>query len=101
MTKSTLEVSLRVSNTCTLAHIAEDIFREITTKVAVEDNIDPPQLDNQRDLTLWVCRQHNYVNKILGKSQFPCEYEKLMERWKTGCDSDDLWAELKFYPKFL
>ena len=34
--------------------------------------IDPPPLDNQKDLTLWVCRQHNYVNKILGKSQFQC-----------------------------
>ena len=50
--------------------------------------IDPPQLDNQKDFSLWVCRQHNYVNKILGKSQYKCDYQKLMQRWKTGCNND-------------
>lgn len=32
--------------------------------------LDPPNLDDHRELNLWVCRQHNYVNKILGKGQF-------------------------------
>ncbi len=48
--------------------------------------IDPPALESQKDLSLWVCRQHNYVNKILGKPQYSCDYEGLMKRWKTGCD---------------
>lgn len=58
---------------------------------------DPPNLENQKDLSLWVCRQHNYVNKILGKPQYSCDYEGLMKRWKTGCDFDSYWIVFLSY----
>lgn len=57
-------------------------------------NEDPPNLEDQKELSLWVCRQHNYVNKILGKPQYSCDYEGLMKRWKTGCDFDSYWIAL-------
>jgi FAD-linked sulfhydryl oxidase len=36
-----------------------------------------------------VCRQHNNVNKLLGKQQFDCDYQNLMRRWRTGCQQED------------
>jgi hypothetical protein len=35
---------------------------------------DPPNLSNRTELSLWVCRQHNYVNKLLGKPQYECNF---------------------------
>ena len=36
--------------------------------------LDPPNLEDHKEINLWACRQHNYVNKILGKAQFNCDY---------------------------
>jgi FAD-linked sulfhydryl oxidase len=35
---------------------------------------------------LWVCQQHNIVNEKIGKKTFPCNIDKINERWKTGSD---------------
>ena len=50
---------------------------------------DPPNVESQKEVSLWMCRQHNRVNRILGKPQFDCDHERLMERWKTGCQQED------------
>ncbi|KAF0990651.1 hypothetical protein HZS_6542 [Henneguya salminicola] len=34
------------------------------------------------NLSFWMCRLHNEVNKMLGKDQFDCK--KVFERWKFG-----------------
>lgn len=86
--KKSCQAGYKVLNTCTPVHIAEDTSRKIMIKVIYLHNQDPPSLNNQKELSLWVCRQHNYVNKILGKPQYSCDYEGLMKRWKTGCDFD-------------
>lgn len=52
-------------------------------------HLDPPLLENRQELSVWVCRQHNNVNKLLGKRQFDCEYQNLMQRWRTGCQHGD------------
>ena len=44
----------------------------------------PPQVGSRRELSLWVCQQHNLVNELLGKPAFPCSLEALDERWRTG-----------------
>lgn len=42
----------------------------------------PPNTDSQKDLSQWLCRIHNMVNKKLGKPEFDC---KLVEqRWRDG-----------------
>lgn len=46
--------------------------------------LDPPQLSSREEFALWVCKQHNVVNELLGKQTFPCNMEKLDERWRVG-----------------
>eukprot|EP01060_Flectonema_neradi_P037844 TRINITY_DN774_c1_g1_i1.p1 TRINITY_DN774_c1_g1~~TRINITY_DN774_c1_g1_i1.p1 ORF type:complete len:215 (+),score=40.10 TRINITY_DN774_c1_g1_i1:55-645(+) len=41
----------------------------------------PPQVDSKEDLNIWVCKLHNKVNDVLGKDKFPCELDKLLQRW--------------------
>ncbi|EGR33714.1 hypothetical protein IMG5_043300 [Ichthyophthirius multifiliis] len=51
----------------------------------------PPQVESSEKLSIWLCNQHNNVNKWLGKEMFDCDYENLQKRWKTGyehCTSD-------------
>lgn len=43
---------------------------------------DPPQTENRHSLSLWWCRQHNRVNKKLGKPEFDCRL--LEQRWLDG-----------------
>jgi len=38
---------------------------------------------------LWVCEQHNLVNKKLNKATFPCDFEELEERWYKPCLKED------------
>lgn len=54
--------------------------------------IDPPQVDSNKDLSIWLCHRHNDVNKWHGKPIFDCSFENLEKRWKTGydhCQEDD------------
>lgn len=42
----------------------------------------PVQVANQDQLSQWLCRLHNRVNKKLGKPEFDCK--KVNERWRDG-----------------
>lgn len=44
----------------------------------------PPDVSSREAFAKWVCELHNSVNTKLGKPTFPCEIEKLDERWRTG-----------------
>ncbi|XP_071988698.1 FAD-linked sulfhydryl oxidase ALR-like [Engystomops pustulosus] len=41
-----------------------------------------PDTSNRHNLSQWMCRLHNDVNKKLGKDQFDCS--KVDERWRDG-----------------
>ena len=45
---------------------------------------DPPAVENNETLSMWVCERHNYVNKWLGKPIFDCDFQNLEKRWRTG-----------------
>lgn len=45
---------------------------------------DPPKTQSRESFSVWMCVQHNNVNRILGKSQFDCSYDNLIKRWKKG-----------------
>jgi FAD-linked sulfhydryl oxidase len=48
-----------------------------------EISILPPKLDSKKDLTSWLCYQHNQVNKRLGKDLFKCDnVDKLINEYK-------------------
>ena len=38
-------------------------------------------LSNRNNLMLWLCNKHNEINIKIGKEVFPCEIDKLFERW--------------------
>lgn len=40
---------------------------------------DPPKTESRQELTQWLCRVHNRVNKRLGKPEFPCA--NIYMRW--------------------
>lgn len=42
----------------------------------------PPQVNSQDELSQWLCKLHNRVNKKLGKDEFDCK--KVNERWRDG-----------------
>ncbi|XP_043285180.1 FAD-linked sulfhydryl oxidase ALR [Venturia canescens] len=42
----------------------------------------PPLTDSQDQLSQWLCRMHNEVNKKLGKRSFDCSL--VNQRWKDG-----------------
>eukprot|EP00980_Cylindrotheca_fusiformis_P024492 scaffold11961_cov122-Cylindrotheca_fusiformis.AAC.4 len=54
----------------------------------------PPvsRAESRKDLSLWLCEQHNRVNRKLGKPVFECTMDKLDERWRKSsnksCKSD-------------
>lgn len=52
----------------------------------------PVKADSRDDLCLWLCDQHNRVNKKLGKPLFDCNMKDLDERWRKSsnpkCQSD-------------
>ncbi|OMH84187.1 FAD-linked sulfhydryl oxidase ALR [Zancudomyces culisetae] len=45
-----------------------------------------PQVKNNRDLSLWMCKLHNGVNRRLGKPEFDCA--SALRRWKDGFDDE-------------
>jgi FAD-linked sulfhydryl oxidase len=46
----------------------------------------PVEADDNRGLSLWLCRVHNIVNRRLGKPEFTCTLDALKERWGScGC----------------
>jgi len=45
----------------------------------------PPDVSSRKSLSLWLCHTHNIVNEVVGKPQFPCSFEKLDNRWRSGC----------------
>lgn len=50
----------------------------------------PVEPDNNKQLSLWLCRVHNIVNERLGKPSFECTLENLKERYGScGCFDDD------------
>ncbi len=44
----------------------------------------PPQTQSQSALSVWLCGVHNEVNERMGKPQFVCDPDLLLQRWKTG-----------------
>lgn len=44
--------------------------------------VNPANVNSQKDLTLWLCKLHNRVNDKLGKPLFDCT--KVNERWRDG-----------------
>jgi mitochondrial FAD-linked sulfhydryl oxidase len=44
----------------------------------------PVQADSREDLCMWLCDQHNRVNKKLGKPLFDCNMNSLDERWRKS-----------------
>lgn len=42
----------------------------------------PPETNSQHQLSQWLCKIHNEVNKKLGKPEFDCNL--VNERWKDG-----------------
>ncbi|GLD93280.1 hypothetical protein PINS_up001872 [Pythium insidiosum] len=57
-------------------HCADDFQREIVKS--------PPRVDSRSSFSLWLCEQHNLVNKKIHKPLFECTMEKLDERWRKG-----------------
>ncbi|XP_034251254.1 FAD-linked sulfhydryl oxidase ALR [Thrips palmi] len=47
-----------------------------------ELRLQPPNVENQKGLTKWLCDMHNIVNVKLGKQSFDCN--RVNERWKDG-----------------
>jgi mitochondrial FAD-linked sulfhydryl oxidase len=45
---------------------------------------EPPELQNRAAISLWTCKMHNEINKMLNKEIFPCELENLDQRWRKG-----------------
>jgi FAD-linked sulfhydryl oxidase len=39
---------------------------------------------SRKDLCVWLCEQHNLVNKKLGKPIFKCDMNTLDERWRKS-----------------
>ncbi|XP_017779893.1 PREDICTED: FAD-linked sulfhydryl oxidase ALR [Nicrophorus vespilloides] len=42
----------------------------------------PPNVENQENLSKWLCELHNKVNVKIGKPKFDCS--KVNERWRDG-----------------
>ncbi|TMW63113.1 hypothetical protein Poli38472_002054 [Pythium oligandrum] len=57
-------------------HCAEDFQNEVKKS--------PPKVDSRTSFSLWLCEQHNIVNKKIGKKPFECTMKNLDERWRTG-----------------
>lgn len=54
----------------------------------------PPDVSNNRALSVWFCERHNEVNARLGKQLFPCTLEALAERYgECGCFGNSTSSE--------
>lgn len=60
------------------------------SQLAVDIERLPPRVESRAEFATWVCRQHNFVNELLGKPQFSCGMAALEERWRTG--NRECWA---------
>ncbi|EDV93903.1 GH18034 [Drosophila grimshawi] len=47
-----------------------------------EIEVNPVNVNSQKDLAMWLCKFHNRVNDKLGKPLFNCS--KVNERWRDG-----------------
>ncbi|XP_051172579.1 FAD-linked sulfhydryl oxidase ALR [Leptopilina boulardi] len=56
------------------APCAEDLQEQL--------KVNPPQTDSQNQLTQWLCRIHNQVNRKLNKPEFDCKL--VNQRWRDG-----------------
>ena len=45
----------------------------------------PPRVDSRHELSQWMCRVHNVVNRSIGKPEFNCSF--IASRWE-GIDCD-------------
>jgi len=39
--------------------------------------LDPPKVQSREAFALWMCQQHNIVNKKLGKPEFTCNMRRI------------------------
>jgi hypothetical protein len=39
---------------------------------------------SRKELSTWICEQHNLVNQKLGKPLYSCDMETLDERWRKS-----------------
>ena len=44
-------------------------------------NAHPPTVSNQKELSLWLCEEHNELNQKLGRDTFSCSADVLKRRW--------------------
>jgi FAD-linked sulfhydryl oxidase len=42
--------------------------------------------ESRKDLSIWMCEQHNIVNEKLGKALFRCDLTNLDKRWRKNDD---------------
>ncbi|KAI9910323.1 hypothetical protein PsorP6_010220 [Peronosclerospora sorghi] len=57
-------------------HCAGDFQKEITKS--------PPRVESRTAFSMWLCEQHNIVNRKLNKPVFVCTMKNLEERWRKG-----------------
>lgn len=50
----------------------------------------PPRLESRDSFSIWMCEQHNEVNKRLGKKEFDCEIGEIYKRWRVGDPQDTI-----------
>lgn len=48
-------------------------------------------MESRTTFSMWLCEQHNIVNRKIHKPLFECTMEKLEERWRKGKPS--CWGE--------
>lgn len=44
------------------------------------------RIESREAFCVWMCEQHNMVNKKVGKPIFPCDMSKLDARWRDGSE---------------
>ncbi|KAG5190295.1 mitochondrial intermembrane space Erv1 [Tribonema minus] len=44
----------------------------------------PPKVTSRMEFSLWLCMQHNIVNRKLNQPEFKCDMKTLDERWRYG-----------------
>uniref|UniRef100_M4B9B5 Sulfhydryl oxidase n=1 Tax=Hyaloperonospora arabidopsidis (strain Emoy2) TaxID=559515 RepID=M4B9B5_HYAAE len=64
-------------------HCAEDFQKEVAKS--------PPRVESRTTFSMWLCEQHNIVNRKLHKPVFECTISNLEERWRKGKPS--CWSE--------
>ncbi|CEG39193.1 augmenter of liver regeneration [Plasmopara halstedii] len=57
-------------------HCADDFQKEIA--------LSPPRVESRTTFSIWLCEQHNIVNRKIQKPEFECTMNRLEERWRKG-----------------